>query len=308
MTWTPTEPRRARASDRGVESTLRVGYGTNGMHSHRLEDALSVLAGLGYDGVALTLDHLHLDPYAPDLPRRVAEVGRHLDRLGLAVVVETGARYLLDPLRKHHPTLLHARPLAARRVDYLHRAVEVAADLGAEAVSFWSGAMPDQLDRDTAWSRLLDGVDRVLDLAERRGVVCAVEPEPGHFVDTLDGVLELRHRLGEPGRLRVTLDLGHVVCNEPRDLAGTIRRAGDLIANVQVDDMLPGVHEHLELGAGQVDFPAALAALDEVGYRGLASLELPRQSHAAPAVAERSVAFLREAAREAAVRREAVQS
>jgi sugar phosphate isomerase/epimerase len=279
--------------------SIRFGYGTNGMHSHRLDDALAVLAGLGYDGVALTLDHLHLDPFAPDLPARVAAVARRLDRLGLAVVVETGARYLLDPLRKHHPTLLDAAPDAARRVDYLHRAVEVAADLGAEAVSFWSGALPPGVDNERAWERLVDGVDRVLELAEMRGVVCAVEPEPGHFVDTLDGVLELRRRLDEPERLRVTLDLGHVVCNEPRDITATIHRAGDLIANVQVDDMVPGVHEHLELGSGRVDFTAALAALEAVGYRGLASLELPRQSHAAPAVAEQSLAFLRAALRRA---------
>jgi sugar phosphate isomerase/epimerase len=280
--------------------SIRFGYGTNGMHSHRLKDALAVLAGLGYDGVALTLDHLHLDPFARDLPRRVETVRRRLDQLGLAVVVETGARYLLDPIRKHHPTLLDTRPDAARRVDYLHRAVEVAADLGAEAVSFWSGSPPPGLHPGTAWDRLGDGVARVLELAEMRGVVCAVEPEPGHFVDTLDGVLELRHRLGDPDRLRVTLDLGHVVCNEPRDMAATIRRAGDLLANVQVDDMLPGVHEHLELGEGEVDFPVALAALAEVGYRGLAAVELPRQSHAAPVVAERSLSFLRHAAREAA--------
>ncbi|MGY0389941.1 sugar phosphate isomerase/epimerase family protein [Nocardioides sp. WG-D5] len=275
-------------------STLRFGYGTNGMHSHRLEDALTVLADLGYDGVALTLDHLHLDPYRPNLAGRVAQIGDRLDELGMSVVVETGARYILDPYRKHHPTLLHPAPEASRRVDYLHRAVEVAADLGAEAVSFWSGSLPEGVDEDRAWGRLCDGVWRVLDLAQRRGVVCAVEPEPGHFIDTLDALLELRRRLDDPELLRVTLDLGHVVCNEPRGMAETIRRAGPLLANVQVDDMVEGVHEHLELGTGEVDFTAALGTLVEIGYTGLASLELPRQSHAAPVVAERSLAFLRE--------------
>ena len=275
-------------------SALRFGYGTNGMHSHRLEDALAVLADLGYDGIALTLDHLHLDPYRPNLAGRVAQLGDRLDELGRSVVIETGARYILDPLRKHHPTLLHPGPDASRRVDYLHRAVEVAADLGAEAVSFWSGSLPAGVAEDRAWGRLCDGVWQVLDLAQRRGVVCAVEPEPGHFIDTLDALLELRRRLDDPELLRVTLDLGHVVCNEPRGMAETIRLAGPLLANVQVDDMVEGVHEHLELGTGEVDFAAALGTLVEIGYTGLAALELPRQSHAAPVVAERSLAFLRD--------------
>lgn len=276
--------------------TLRFGYGTNGMHSHRLDDAVALLADLGYDGVALTLDHVHLDPFEPDLPGRVARLRRLLETHGLAVVVETGARYLLDPRRKHHPTLLHDEEAARLRVDYLRRAVDVAADLGAEAVSFWSGTRPEGVTEQLAWARLTEGVDRVLEHAGRRQVVCAVEPEPGHFLDTLDGVLELRARLDGPDLLRVTLDLGHVVCNEPRDMAATIHRAGSLLANVQVDDMLPGVHEHLELGAGEVDLHAALTALTAVGYAGLASLELPRHSHAAPEVAARSLARLRRAA------------
>ena len=49
--------------------------------------------------------------------------------------------------------------------------------------------------------------------------------------------------------------------------------------------MRRGVHEHLEFGTGEIDFPPVLRALDEVGYRGLVAVELPRHSHAAPDVA-----------------------
>jgi sugar phosphate isomerase/epimerase len=273
--------------------SLRFGYGTNGFQSHRLDDALAVIADLGYDGVALTLDHMHHDPFAADLVARTERLHRRLDRLGLAVVIETGARYLLDPWQKHHPTLVSDGDRTPR-MDYLRRAMDVAADLGAEAISFWSGVLPVPEVAEVGWDRLCDGVATLVEYAERRAVVLAVEPEPGMLVATVDDVIELRHRLGDPGLLRITLDLGHIVCNEPRDVAATIATAGPLLANVQVDDMVPGVHEHLELGHGDVDLAGALAALTAIDYRGLASLELPRQGHAAPQVARRSLAVLRE--------------
>lgn len=282
-------------------SGLRFGYGTNGFGSHRLDDALAVIADLGYDGVALTLDHHHLDPFADDVVATVASTARRLEQLGLAVVVETGARYLLDRWRKHHPTFVSDED-RDRRIDYLHRAIRIAADLGAEAMSCWSGILPDGVAPETGWSRLVEGTSKVLDEADRRGVLVAFEPEPGMFIDEVDGVLELRRRLGDPKRLRITLDLGHVVCNEPRGMAETIQRAGDLIANVQVDDMVRGVHEHLPLGTGDVDFREAIGTLAEVGYRGLAALELPRHGHEAPALAAASLQALRAAER--AARRE----
>jgi len=272
--------------------TLRLGYGTNGFGSHRLEDALRVIADLGYDGVALTLDQPHLDPFDNALARRTAAVRQVLDQLGLAVVVETGARYVLDPWRKHEPSLVsdHGRE---RRIELLTRALDVADELGAEAVSFWSGTLPAGTDGAAGWSRLCDGVSRVLDHAGRYGVPCAFEPEPGMFVDRLDGVLELAERLGRPDLLRVTLDVGHVVCNEDEPIGEIVRRAAPLLANVQLDDMRRGVHEHLEFGEGEVDLPETLAALVASGYRGLASVELPRHGHAAPVVAERSLHALR---------------
>lgn len=272
---------------------MRFGYGTNGFANHRLDDALDVIAGLGYTGVALTLDHAHLDPFAPDLPRRTARVAARLAELGLAVVIETGARYLLDPRRKHEPTLLSDE--RAPRTEFLRLAVEIGADLGAEAVSFWSGVLPAGLPAGAAWDRLVSGCAELVAHADRRGVRLGFEPEPGMLVEDLAGYDRLRGALGDPDAFGLTLDIGHCRCNEPLPVPDCVRLAGPRLVNVQIDDMCRGTHEHLEFGTGEIDFPPVLAALDEVGYRGLVAVELPRHSHAAPAVAERSLAFLRAA-------------
>ncbi len=273
-------------------TSFSLGYGTNGFSNHNLDDALAVIADLGYTGVALTLDHDHLDPFALDLAPQIEHVSARLTALGLnRVVIETGARYLLDPWHKHSPTLLSDEP--APRIDFLARAMRIASDLGADCVSFWSGV--STVDTDLAWARLRDGVAAVLEEATRLNVRLAMEPEPGHLVQQLSQVLDLRKELGDPELLGVTLDVGHCVAVEPVDAAECIRIAGPLLWNVQLDDMLPGVHEHLEFGQGQLDLEATLGALGETGYTGLAAVELPRHSHAAPDVARRSIEALRNA-------------
>ena len=278
---------------------MRFGYGTNGFANHRLTDALAIVADLGYAGVALTLDHNHLDPFAPDLARRVAAGARDLDQRRLAVVVETGARYLLDPWRKHWPTLLG--PRRERRVNLLRLAVRVAADLGAEAVSFWSGTRPSAIPAAKAWDNLVAGCATVVEEADLAGIPLGFEPEPGMLVADLTGYERLRQRLGNPELFGLTLDIGHCRCVEDAPVPDCVRRAGPWLVNVQIDDMRRGVHEHLEFGTGEIDFPPVLAALREVGYRGLVAVELPRHSHATPEVARRSLDFLRAAAGEKAV-------
>ena len=285
--------------------TLRYGYGTNGFANHRLGDALTIIAGLGYEGVALTLDHNHLDPYAEDLAERVAGLARRLDRLGLGVVIETGARYLLDPWHKHAPTLVSEEG-RERRIDLLVRAIRIAADLGAEAVSFWSGIKPPGMTDAVAWRHLLAGCEEIVSAADTVGVSLGFEPEPGMFVEDLDGYERLFTALGRPPRFGLTLDIGHCRCLERESVADCVRRAGPRLVNVQIDDMRRGVHEHLEFGSGEIDFPPVLAALDEVAYRGLVAVELPRHSHAAPDVGRRSLEFLRSAGAEAARWKEGV--
>jgi L-ribulose-5-phosphate 3-epimerase len=274
-------------------SGLRFGYGTNGFANHRLDDALAVIADLGYEGVALTLDHDHLDPFAGDLARRVGAVSARLQRLGLSVVIETGARYLLDPWRKHSPTLLEDdREL---RLEFLRRAVDIGADLGAEAVSFWAGVRPAAVGEATAWDRLVDGCARTVRVAQERGVTLGFEPEPGMLVPDIAGWRRLYEALGSPAAFGITLDIGHCRCLEPIPVPDCVTAVAEHLVNVQIDDMRRDVHEHLEFGTGEIDFPPVLAALSAAGYTGLVAVELPRHSHAAPTIAARSLEFLKAA-------------
>ncbi len=271
-------------------TALRFGYGTNGFANHRLADAITVIADLGYAGVALTLDHDHLDPFSPGLAREVARTADLLRDRNLGVVVETGARYLLDPWRKHAPTFLHDD--RAVRIDFLRRAVAIGADLGAEAVSCWAGVRPSGVDADTAWKRLVDGVSSVVETAEDRGVPIGFEPEPGMLVENIAGWKRLRDDLGAPAAFGLTLDIGHCRCLEPVGVPECVLDVADHLVNVQIDDMVRGVHEHLEFGTGEIDFPPVLRALVDGGYHGLVAVELPRHSHDAPGVARRSLEFL----------------
>ncbi|WP_371794896.1 sugar phosphate isomerase/epimerase family protein [Streptomyces sp. NBC_01718] len=278
--------------------TIRFGYGTNGLTDLRLDDALGLLADLGYDGVGLTLDHMHLDPLAPDLAARTRHVADRLGRLGLGVTIETGARYVLDPRRKHGPSLLDPDPEArAARTRLLLRAVDVAADLGAHAVHCFSGITPPETSPDTAWQRLTDALAPVLDAAARTGVPLAIEPEPGHLLATLSDFHHLRVLSGDPEPLGLTLDIGHCQCLEPAVPVDCVRAAAPWLRHVQIEDMRRGVHEHLPFGDGEIDFPPvldALAALGDTGYRGLTVVELPRHSHAGPELARTSIEFLRD--------------
>ncbi|MEV7288920.1 sugar phosphate isomerase/epimerase family protein [Streptomyces sp. NPDC093252] len=301
---TPAAPRTpGRADTPGAPDPhphphpLRFGYGTNGLADLRLDDALHLLADLGYDGLGLTLDHMHLDPFAPDIAARTRRTADLLDKLGLEVTVETGARYVLDPRRKHGPSLLDPDPEdRARRVDLLLRAVTIAADLGAHAVHCFSGTLPPGTDPDTAWARLADTLTPVLDAATTAGIPLAVEPEPGHLLATLADFHRLRRALGDPEHLGLTLDIGHCQCLEPLPPADCVRAAAPWLRHVQIEDMCRGVHEHLPLGEGEIDFPEVLGALAATGYRGLTVVELPRHSHAGPYYAELSLPFLRHAA------------
>ena len=282
---------------------FRLGYNTNGLPHHRVEDALELLADLGYEAVALTPDAGLLDPYFLDADQ-VARVRRVAEDLGLELAVETGSRFLLDARRKHFPTLLEEDAAdRARRVDFLFRCVDLAADLGAQVLSLWSGAAPsgrtaEGEGTESEWDRLCGGLDAVLERGRGQGVQIGFEPEPGMFVERPGGYLNLLGRLGATGdELGLTLDVGHCLCTGDLPVGKVIRDLAPRLVMVHLDDVADGVHDHRMFGEGDLDLAEALSALLDVGYDGMAAVELSRDGHRAPWAAEAALGHLHAALR-----------
>ncbi len=274
---------------------MYLGYNTNGFAHHRLEDAIEILAELGYRGVAITLDQHALNPYDPGVFDQLDRVRGLLRRHDLRCVIETGARFLLDPRRKHQPTLVSGRPEdRERRGEFLRLAVDLAAELGADAVSFWSGAPDAPADEGELWARLREGCRALAAYAAPRGVRLAFEPEPGMVIATMEQ-FEWFEAPGIGQNFGLTLDVGHLHCQGEEPVTKHVGAWYDLLLNVHIEDMRRGVHEHLMFGEGEMEFPPILRALEEVRYTGGVFVELSRHSHDAVETARRALAFLRRA-------------
>jgi sugar phosphate isomerase/epimerase len=277
---------------------MLLAYNTNGLAHHDLLDAIRLLADIGYHGISITLDHGVLNPYDEQREAQVAAVADALQQHHLRCVIETGARFLLDPRTKHEPTLITSDPAGrVRRIDFLCRAIDIAACLNADCVSLWAGVVHDGAGQAEAMSRLVEGLSAVLVHADEKGVDLAFEPEPGMLIDTLASYEQLLQELAtndiDATRLRLTIDIGHLHCQGELPIPEKILRWRDRLANVHIEDMRAKVHEHLMFGEGEIDFPPVIAALAEIGYDGLLSVELSRHSHAGPSTAKRAYNYLR---------------
>lgn len=274
-----------------------LGYNTNGFAHHDLLEAIAVIHDIGYRGVGITIDHHCLNPLGDQaaFEAQLKAVANVLQKRNLRAVIETGCRFLLDSNAKHEPTLVTAdRSLREVRQRFLKRAIDVAVEIGADAVSLWSGVLRDNVGAEEAFQRLCESLKPVVEYAETRGKPIAFEPEPGMVIDTMEMYARLREQFPTPF-FQLTIDVGHLHCQGETPILDYLRRfAGDL-ANVHIEDMVAGVHEHLMFGQGEMDFPPILQTLADIGYANGVYVELSRHSHMAPQAAEEAYAFLRNA-------------
>lgn len=276
---------------------LRFAYNTIGCANHALPDALELISSAGYQGATVTLDVHHMNPFAADYEAAAERLGKELAAADLALVVDTGARFLLDPRERFEPSLLSASEEGrARRLDFILRAIRVCQICGGEAVTFSAGRIRRNVSQGDAGAWLLDGLTRIAEAAAAAGVKVALEPAPGHMVATLDDFTLVRDATKQMSEapLHLALDLGNTHATGERAPHQAVKEFAAILAAVSIADGRRGAPGHLPFGSGDMDVPAVLAALQDVDYEGLVTVKLPKDSDRADEMVSGSIDWLLE--------------
>jgi myo-inositol catabolism protein IolH len=245
--------------------------------THSVWELPDIVADLGYEW-------MELSPKADFVPffkhPRVDDAGvRRLKKV--AADAGVGIASLLPVLRWSGPG--EDERLAAVRA--WKRTIEIAVDLGVDTINTEFNGRPEAAEH--AEAQFLRSMDELLPIFEREGIALVLEPHPDDFIeDGLDAVGLVRGLNKEwIGFLYCTPHAFH----QGHDAATIITTAAEKVRYVHLADAFdhkasnglryitnpPGnpvrVHQHMEMGRGEVDFDAVFASLATVGFDGVVS-------------------------------------
>lgn len=255
---------------------IRLAFSSNAFKKNTLEEAIDMIAGIGYAGVELMADRPHA--YPPDMDRsRVDAIKGQIDRLGLAVS-NVNAFTLFAAGDTYHPTWIEADASERRRrVEHTLACIGMAGDFGAKTISLQPGGplVGTTISRELAGERFAEGLGEVMPAAKARGLILAIEPEPGLFIETAAEYMAFKERyFADEPAVAMNCDVGHLYCVGD-DPAAVIRAYPAQIAHVHLEDIGKNrVHQHLTPGKGAIDFSAIFEALEAIDYQGWVTVEL----------------------------------
>ena len=276
-------------------ANIQLAFSTNAFKKNTFEEALRAIAVIGYTAVELMADLHHA--YPPLMTReRTAEIKALLAELNLTLS-NVNAFTLFACGDTYRPTWIEDSPdERKRRIDHTKNSITMAADFDAKTISLQPGGpmIGTTMTRQEAGRRFAEGLEQCVPLAKEKGVILAIEPEPGLFIQTAAEWLEFKNEFfRNEDAVRMNCDCGHLFC-VGEDPAEVIRNCAEHVSHVHIEDIGENrVHQHLTPGKGAMDFPAIFEAIDKVGYKRPVTVELYPYETTAAGVAKMAYEHLR---------------
>ena len=242
-----------------------------------LRDMVRTVADIGYQYIELS----PRDDFLPFFlhPRadrdRVAELR--------AALHETGVQLSsLLPLYRWSGPDEDERQAAVR---YWKGAIEIAVELDCPVMNSEFNGRPEQASRSEA--QFWRSMDTLLPIFEREGITLHLEAHPDDFVEQNTPAVDLVRGINSP-RVRYLYCAPHTF-HLGEDVAAMLRYAAPVLAHVHIADSFnhrassglryiinpPGsparIHQHLNIGQGEVPWEAFFGTLRELGFDGIAT-------------------------------------
>jgi myo-inositol catabolism protein IolH len=238
----------------------------------------ALVAGLGYQ-------HIELSPRADFLPffvhpranrAQITAFRRELDGAGVSVAS-------VLPLYRWSGPDEDERQAAVR---YWKRAIQITVDLGCDVMNSEFNGRPEAAAASEA--QFWRSMEELLPVFEREGVRLVLEPHPDDFLEDGRGAVDLIR--GIDSDLVTFLYCAPHTFHQGGDLVDVLRYAGPLLTQLHIADSFdhtgssglryivnpPGstarVHQHLDVGQGEVDWDLFFGTLAEVGFDGIATV------------------------------------
>ena len=261
------------------------------MIRHECLDRLPhAVAELGYDQIELSPRSDFLDWWV--MPRatkeRMAGFRQAMRASGVALAS-------LQPMYRWASPFEDERQWAMR---CWRKAIEVAVEMDCALMvsEFGRGASPERSVNgpaganpkemcEAAWFR---SMDELLPILEREGITLSVEPHPEDWIEQLQPAMDIVRNIGSKA-LRLSYIPPHTF-HYGDDMAAMLREAAPLLAHVRVADTFdhrkssqlryivnpPGshhirVHQHLDMGQGEIDWDLFFGTLGAAGFDGVLS-------------------------------------
>ncbi len=260
-------------------------------------------AEAGYDGIELILedpDSMQLDLVADnDTVRRIAETVGMADTREGAVTPDTSDEELVSLREKAESegieihsiaTILHFYfPFSSPDPELADRAVELgkvmvrqAELVGADTVLIVPGVVGSETSYDRVWENAQTNLKRLVEFAESKQIHLGIEDVWNDFLYSPLEMKRFVEQLDSPN-LGVYFDIGNVLeYGYPHQW---IEILGDHIKKLHCKDYIKSIGDlngFTYLLQGDVDWERVMNSLEDIGYEGYITVEVPPYRHVDP--------------------------
>ncbi len=240
-----------------------------------LNDSFALAKDAGFDGVEVALDEAAGEITLSSTEKELLAVKKQAEDNGIELYSVASGLYWSYFLNDADDAV------RAKAQDIVKKQLEVAATLGCESILVIPGcvnaefAAPGKvMDYVTCYERSLESVLKVKEYAAQYKVEIGLENVWNKFLLSPMEMRDFIDKVDSP-YVGSYLDIGNTLANGYPE--HWIRALGNRIKKVHFKDYrveAGGLHGFVDLLAGDVNYPAVMEALKEVGYDGWVSAEM----------------------------------